>query len=240
MNSKNINKSNPLISVIMPVYNCESSVGEAIESILSQSFTNFEFLILDDCSEDRTLAKVNSFNDPRLKVYNNEKNIGLTKSLNKLIMKSEGSYIARQDGDDTSSEHRFEKQLNFIRKENIEICTSRAIRKNTSKKIPNLSYYVPKNLAMKYKNPFIHGTLFIKKELLLEIGMYDERFVYSQDYKLFLDLLNANLKIKTIKEPLYVLNMVDNISTNKKRAQKYYADCVRKNIAPNYELYENQ
>ena len=60
MNSKNINKSNPLISVIMPVYNCESSVGEAIESILSQSFTNFEFLILDDCSEDSTLAKVNS------------------------------------------------------------------------------------------------------------------------------------------------------------------------------------
>ena len=73
----------------------------------------------------------------------------------------------------------------------------------------------------------------IKKEVLQELGNYNENFYYSQDYKLFTDLLNRGYKIKHIKEPLYVLNMKDNISTNFKKEQDYYSKCVRKNKDPN-------
>tara|TARA_B100001996_G_C18478354_1_gene522790 strand:- start:531 stop:788 length:258 start_codon:yes stop_codon:yes gene_type:complete len=85
---------------------------------------------------------------------------------------------------------------------------------------------------MKFKNPFIHGTLLIKKKVLNDLGNYDEKFIYSQDYKLFFDFLNSGYKIKNLNKILYYLNMENNISTNFSSEQKYYADCVRKNISP--------
>ena len=97
---------------------------------------------------------------------------------------------------------------------------------------PSKSFYLPKKLVMRIKNPFIHGTLLIKKKVIQEIGLYNEDFYYSQDYKLMSDLLNENFRIKIFKEPLYYLNMKGNISINQKEDQKYYADCVRKKIKP--------
>ena len=85
---------------------------------------------------------------------------------------------------------------------------------------------------MKIKNPFIHGTLVIKKEVIQKIGMYDERFYYSQDYKLMSDFLSKGYKVKILKEPLYYLNMKGNISVKNKVEQNYYAECVRKDINP--------
>ena len=85
---------------------------------------------------------------------------------------------------------------------------------------------------MKYKNPFIHGTLLIKKSIMEDIGLYDENFYYAQDYKLMKDLIKKNYKFKIINECLYFLNMKNNISTLKKDEQKYYSECVRKNIVP--------
>ena len=93
---------------------------------------------------------------------------------------------------------------------------------------------------MKFKNPFIHGTLGIDKNLLNSLGNYDENFYYSQDYKLFMDLIDKGYKFKDIKKPLYILNMNDNISSLKQNQQKYYADCVRKGLKPdikNENLY---
>jgi hypothetical protein len=85
---------------------------------------------------------------------------------------------------------------------------------------------------MKLKNPFIHGTLMIKKLLILKNGLYDENFYYAQDYKLFHDLLKDDAKFKVINEPLYKLNMNNNISTINKQVQQYYANCVKKNQIP--------
>ena len=86
---------------------------------------------------------------------------------------------------------------------------------------------------MNFKNPFIHGTLLIKKKILNDIGNYDERFYYAQDYKLFSDLVARGFKYTTIKEPLYKLNVKDNISNNFKKEQDYYSRCVRNNSIPN-------
>ena len=111
-----MNNSKPLISVIMSAYNSEKSIGKAVESILNQDYRNFEFLVLDDCSSDNTHEIIQEYTkgDNRLKIYKNEKNIGLTKSLNILIKNSKGDYIARQDADDVSLNHRLDIQIKRI------------------------------------------------------------------------------------------------------------------------------
>jgi len=98
--------------------------------------------------------------------------------------------------------------------------------------MPRLSYYLPKKAVLKFKNPFVHGTLMIKKQIFNNVGSYDERFYYSQDYKLMSDLTRANYKVKILKEVHYVLNMENNISTNFYKEQMYFAECVRKNKSP--------
>ena len=91
---------------------------------------------------------------------------------------------------------------------------------------------VPLKILINYKNPFIHGTLLIKKKVLLSIGMYDENFYYSQDYKLFHDLIKKNFNIRILNKKLYNLNTLNNISSNHSSIQKYYSDCVKKKIKP--------
>ena len=86
---------------------------------------------------------------------------------------------------------------------------------------------------MKYKNPFIHGTLFLDKNIFEEVGGYDENFYFAQDYKLYFDCYKKGKKINIINEVLYELNDKDNISNKNKEEQKYYFNCARKNITPN-------
>ncbi len=222
------------LSVLMSVYNSETTVDKSIKSILNQSYKNFEFLIMDDFSNDNTFSICKTFeeNYENVKVYRNKENLGLTMSLNKLIRLSKGQFIARQDGDDVSYKQRFEKQLNYIEKKNLDGCTTRAKVIQTNKLIPGLSFYFPQSFLLRYKNPFIHGSLLIKKKSLMKVNCYDEKYYYAQDYKLMSDLLKAKSKISILNEPLYDLNMDNNISTNFYDKQKYYADCVRKNKIP--------
>ena len=127
---------------------------------------------------------------------------------------------------------KFEKQLNFIINNNLDGCTTRAQIIGTKKVIPKLSRLLPVGFVLKYKNPFIHGSLLLKKEILFNNNGYDERFVYAQDYKLMKDLVTSNNKIRIMNSTLYFLNMNDNISSNFKSEQAYYANCVRKGINP--------
>ena len=103
-----MNKTIPLVSIIMSSFNEEQYISDSISSILNQSFEDFEFLILDDGSSDRTYEILESFTklDKRVKIFKNEKNLGLTKSLNILISNSNSKYIARQDSDDISHRDR--------------------------------------------------------------------------------------------------------------------------------------
>tara|TARA_B100001029_G_scaffold179889_1_gene192197 strand:+ start:19567 stop:20268 length:702 start_codon:yes stop_codon:yes gene_type:complete len=224
-----------LVSVVMSCFNSEQSVTKAIESILNQSYESIELLIVDDGSTDGTFNKLNKFSKKynNIKVYKNTNNIGLTKSLNFLIDESKGQYIARQDSDDISLNYRIQKQVELLESYDLDFCSTRARIINSTKKIPRFSEYLPKRVVMKIKNPFIHGTLLIKKSTLLEVGKYNENFYYAQDYRLMKDLLEMNYKFKSIREPLYELNMINNISNLKIEKQNYYANCVKKNIKPN-------
>ena len=226
-----------LISVLVCSYNNSESIIDSIESLQIQTYKNLEILLLDDKSSDDTKEKINYLSEKyeNIRPFFNEANIGLTKSLNKLINYANGELIARDDYHDISFPNRFEKQLTILNEMNLDFCTSRAMIMNTKKLIPGLSYYLPVKQVMKFKNPFIHGTLLIKKSLLVEVGKYNERYIYAQDYELFSRLLKQNIQFLMIKDPLYELNMNGNISTLKKDEQAYYAKCVKKGLEPNGE-----
>lgn len=221
--------SNALVSVLLSTYNSEESVGESIESLLNQTYKNLEILISDDGSTDSTkeICKKFKLKDERVLFFSNKKNIGLTKSLNNLAQKASGSLIARHDADDISLPYRIEEQIQFMNKKNLDAVTTRSLVKQNNRKRPGISFYIPDKLLINRKNPFIHGTLIIKKNVFQEIGYYDERFYYAQDYKLFYDLLNRGYKVKTLNKALYILNTENNISSENLERQNYYADCVR-------------
>tara|TARA_B100001996_G_scaffold190811_1_gene145928 strand:- start:457 stop:1143 length:687 start_codon:yes stop_codon:yes gene_type:complete len=218
----------PLISVLLSVYNDEKNIKKSIDSILLQSYKNIELLVMDDCSMDRTYEILNEINDRRIKIFRNKENQGLTKSLNTLIENSSGKILARQDSDDISLPSRLEVQYRNLLKYQLDACTTRAYVKNSKRSIPRYSHFLPVSFVVRFKNPFIHGTLMVKKEVLQDIGLYDENIKYAQDYKLFLDLLKKNYKIKVLKNKLYVLNMENNISTLKKEEQNYFFNKIKK------------
>tara|TARA_Y100000389_G_scaffold184164_1_gene202348 strand:+ start:3999 stop:4685 length:687 start_codon:yes stop_codon:yes gene_type:complete len=212
----------PLISVLLSVYNDDKNIKTSIDSILSQSYKNIELLVMDDSSTDNTHEILKEIKDSRIKIFRNKENIGLTKSLNILIKESKGQILARQDSDDISLPTRLEFQFNNLSKLQLDACTTRAYVKNSKRTIPRLSHLLPLSFVIKYKNPFIHGTLMVRKNAVLDVGMYDENIKYAQDYKLFIELLKKNYKIKILKKKLYVLNMENNLSSLKKDAQQKF------------------
>jgi len=226
--------SKPKVTILLSVYNGEKHLSDSIDSLLFQTYKNIEILIIDDNSNDATFDICKKYEESfnNIKVFKNLKNLGLTKNLNFLIEHSSGTYLARQDADDISEVTRIEKQIKFMNKYKLDACTTRAYVMKQNKVTPNKSVYMPKKLVMRFKNPFIHGSLMIKKTSILEVGKYNEKFYYSQDYKLMYDLIEGGHKVKIMKEPLYFLNMEGNISIEKKDEQKYYAECVRRNTQP--------
>ena len=222
------------IFISLILFSFSNALAVTLYDALNQTYQNIELLLVDDCSSDKSLNILEKYadKDKRIKLLVNENNIGLTKSLNKLLLHAEGQYIARQDADDVSYKNRIEFQQNYILKSKNKILTSRALVMDSNRVIPKYSFYLPNSYVINYKNPFIHGTLFMKKSIMDEIGGYDENFYFSQDYKFFSDCYKAGYKVSIINKKLYLLNMENNLSIKFHKEQKYYADCVRKNITP--------
>ena len=155
----------------MPVYNGEDFIETAIQSILNQAFRDFEFLILNDGSNDKTLEIINKYSqkDNRIKIIN-QNNVGLTKSLNTCINLSQGAYIARQDADDISVNSRFEKQVYFLRKEKYDFCCSRTYVKIQRQFRPDIYTICRLNLRCCFAILLFmaHGCL--RKVLLTRLG----------------------------------------------------------------------
>lgn len=207
----------PLISVIMSAYNAEKTITDSIDSILFQTYNNFEFIIINDGSTDNTLDILNGYNDKRIKVIN-QKNIGLTKSLNKGILISKGDFIARQDADEISYPERLKTQIKyFIKNINLVLCGTRAlvIENNNSqptKKINN------KNLFNQLitENIFIHGSMMIKKNIFLKFNLYDEKYIVTQDYDAWLRLLDNTKYVGIVLDKILIERKIYNNSVSKK------------------------
>lgn len=189
----------PKITVLMSVYNGKEHLRESIESILSQSFQYFEFLIIDDASTDNSREIIKEYHS-RVKLIINEKNLGLTKSLNKGLKLAQGQYIVRMDADDISLPYRLEKQFNFMEgNKEVVLCGSLAWIINEKGERIGEKNVETENIKEKllFNNQFIHSSLFFKKEL----GFYDESFQRAQDYEFVLRVASKH-KVANLKERL--------------------------------------
>ncbi len=199
----------PRVSVVMSVYNGEQYLHPAIESILSQIFTDFELIIIDDASVDRSWEIISEYaiHDDRVKLHQNKKNIGLTKSLNKAIQSVQGEYIARQDADDTSLPERLEKQVAYLDEHHeigllgtayyvIDMHGQRLVmhrQPETDTKIRWQSLF---------HNTFCHSSVMFRRSLINNNQQfYDESLRYSQDYGLWTRLLKIT-NAANLQEPL--------------------------------------
>lgn len=196
-----------LISVIMSVYNGEKYLKEAIGSILNQTYTNFEFIIIDDCSSDSSISIIQSYNDPRIVLIQNKENLGLTKSLNEGLRQAKGEYIARMDADDCMMPNRLEKQLDFLHKNTsvIVVGSSAFIIDENGVQIgikKTITDHSQLRFHMLFKNQILHPTTMFRKDEIIKLGAYNEQYRFAQDYDLWSRILEKEYLISNIEEPL--------------------------------------
>ena len=182
----------PLVSIVMPAYNAENYIAESVNSILSQTYKNFELLIADDCSTDRTKELVSTFNDSRISFHHNESNQGYLKTCNKLFSLCKGELVTFQDADDISVSNRIEKQVTeFLKDKELGICTSNSVMIDShGKKIMSRKWaieYEKFRTDADYEALLCGATIMLKNELLKEIGLYHQYFnrLGGEDYEWF-------------------------------------------------------
>ncbi|MBW6442117.1 glycosyltransferase [Patescibacteria group bacterium] len=213
--------NNPLVSVIMPAYNSEKYISEAIESILNQSFKDFEFIIIDDGSTDKTWEIIQEYaeKDERVVAVKNEKNLNNYACRNKGIKISKGKYIVWQDSDDISMSNRLEKQVDFM-ENNLEvgICGS-FMQIFTDEKDLNIRKYSTEDKDLrkdifKY-SPIAQPTAIIRKECYEKVGYYDDSYDATQDLDMTFRIGNE-FKLANIPEVLIRYRVHPNSVTYKK------------------------
>ena len=215
----------------MPVYNQQSSVLAAVDSILSQTFSDFIFIIVDDASSDRSLEilQTAALQDQRIKLVANHHHLGLTKSLNKALRLVKTKYISRMDADDIALPTRFQKQLQFLAT-HLQIMllgTAVYLIDDSGKQIglkrhPSDHQHL-RALILKYC-PFIHPTWMFRRSLIDEVGEYNENFPFSQDYELALRI-TSRFPTANLADPLlkYRVNSSQAISIKNLKKQEWLA-----------------
>ena len=174
------------ITVLMPVYNAEKYLKESIESILNQTFKNFEFLIIEDGSTDSSVEIIRSFSDPRIRLIQNEKNLGITATLNKGIELASSELIARMDADDISLPERLEKQFDYFQKNPECALLSTAVRRFNSEGTKNkiMEHNLEHFYYFSIFNTWIkHPTVMYKRSAVKEVGKYSR--TYAEDFNLW-------------------------------------------------------
>ncbi len=224
---------NPLISVLLPTYNCEKYINECMDSILCQTYSNLELLIIDDCSTDNTVNLIQDYKDERIKLTIKEKNTGYTDSLNWGINNCKGEYIARMDGDDISLPTRFEEQVAVLQNNSaISICGSSALILGSTNiiKVPETNEEIFRKFL--FENAIIHPSLMFRKEVFKEYK-YDRNFEPAEDYNLWTKLI-FNFNFYNIqKSLLYYRRHDENVSKKRKEAQR------NKFLESQYNFYRN-
>lgn len=217
----------PTITVLMAVYNGEKYLKEAIDSILGQTYSDFEFIIIDDASTDKTKGILNSFIDKRIRIINNNLNVGLTKSLNKGLIEAKGEYVARMDADDISLPERLDIQRRFLDENKNIVCVgSGAIIINSLGKTTGLKSPISNPELLKFymilKNQIMHPSVMFRKKIIQQLGGYDESIKYAQDYNLWSKLLSHGYKVDNIGKPLLRYRLHEkSITQGNKKGEAY-------------------
>lgn len=212
----------PKVSVIMGIYNCADTLPEAIESIIKQTFSDWEIIMCDDGSSDRTLEVAEKYAEKysNIIVYKNEKNMGLNYTLNRCLKHITGQFVARMDGDDISLPERFEKEINFLM-ENPEYAIVSC----------NMKYFDDKGVFMignekgepsldsiARKTPFCHAPCMVRREAYEVVGGYSisDRLLRVEDWHLWIKMYEKGYKGYMLEEPLYLMRDDRNAMTRRK------------------------
>jgi glycosyltransferase involved in cell wall biosynthesis len=199
--------TNPTISVLMSVHNGENYLEEAIESILNQTYPDFELIIINDFSTDSSFEIIKKFADKRIVLIENDHNIGLTKSLNKGLKIAKGEYIARMDADDISEINRFEKQIDVLQKnpDYTVVGSNIFLIDDTGLIIEQIKYpeTTEENLGnIFFDNTIVHSSAMFRKDFVMSLGGYNEEYSKSQDYDLWLNIIENGGLLYNIQESL--------------------------------------
>lgn len=193
----------PTVSIIMPVYNCEAFVAEAIESVLKQSFIDFELIVIDDCSVDNTLKVIAGYADQRIRLIKKERNTGYVDSLNTAIQISRGKYLARMDGDDISGNLRLEKQVDFLENNpDIVLCGTWYQLLPTDQIVQNPVTNDEIKIALLDYCALGHPTVMVRKDFIESNNLaYNSEYRPAEDYELW-TRISAMGKMANIPEAL--------------------------------------
>lgn len=199
----------PLVTVLMPVYNAERFLKRAIESILAQTFTNFELLIINDGSTDQSVPIIQSFADERIHLLHNETNSGVIHTLNKGIISAKGKYIARMDADDICETHRLEKQVSYLEQHpDVAVVASHILLINAEEEElgtwdQDVQYSTPEQLfrRMAKTNCIAHPSILIRTEIVQQY-LYHKTQKGSEDWDLWMRLLSDGHTIHKLPEYL--------------------------------------
>ncbi|OCL27616.1 hypothetical protein U472_03430 [Orenia metallireducens] len=232
----------PEISVLMSVYNGEEFIEESIKSVLNQTFSDFEFIIIDDCSTDNTVEIIQSFIDNRIKLYTLDKNVGVGAALKFGLAKTSGIYIAKADSDDINHPTRFIKQKNFLDNHlDIDMVKTLIEYFPHDEEVKNTARYLSmKNIKEEQLNQvktpeqiskmlywwccIPHNSIMVRSSVIKKIGYGDIRL--GEDYKLFYELNKLGHKIDTIEEKLVKFRVRASSITATMAHQKEYIDLI--------------
>lgn len=222
-----------LVSVLIPLYNSQDYIVETINSVVNQSYKNLEIIIVNDCSTDESVRMIiDNFNDKRIKIIENEYNMGIVNTLNKGIRYCKGMYVARLDSDDICELDRIETQLNYMKQNDLDVCGS-AIRRfglqNCVEEYPKSDWEV--RIASLMSCPFAHPAVMVKRNVF-------DNYLYSsdtkvEDYDLWCRLIQNNFKCGNTREILLNYRIHKNSLSNSnnpnyKRLVSDYITCIKK------------
>ena len=215
------------ISVLMGIYNCASTLPEAIESILAQTYTNWELILCDDCSADNTYQIAEEYktrHPDKIVLLRNEQNSKLAFTLNHCLEAATGEFVARMDGDDISMPDRFEKQISFLQSHPDIVLVGTAMQRfSDDGSLGAIAYcekYPDKDTPYKKGLVFNHATIMAYRFIYNELGGYtvSARTVRGQDRDLWYRFLAAGYKGANLPEPLYLVR--ENEQAIKRRSAK--------------------
>jgi glycosyltransferase involved in cell wall biosynthesis len=205
----------------------------AIESILQQTFGDFELIIIDDGSTDNSIKIIETFKDNRIKLIKNNENLKLIKTLNIGLKLAKGKYIARMDSDDIAHKERFKKQIDFLENNpNISVLgTGFEVIDNPEKKVMYDKNHNDIKWKQLYECHILHPSVMIRRSVIIENNYYfDEKFPHCEDYELWTRISRKN-QLANLKENLmFYREWEDNISHRHKETQERNSIIVRKNI----------
>jgi glycosyltransferase involved in cell wall biosynthesis len=231
-----------IVSVIMSVYNGEKYLSKAIDSILIQTFTNFEFIIIEDGSTDKSLEIINSYSekDKRIKLVINRDNLGLAKSINKGLALAKGEYIARMDADDISDPNRFLAQVQFLEKnKSIDIvgCWVEIIN-HDSQSTGKIWKFLHSPMSLRWITfftvPVMHPSVMLRRKIFDLGNRYEQSENFAQDYGLWIRL-NSDFRFSNIQVALLKYRIhSDSISGSKYIPQHEAAYLMSKKAIDSY------